>query len=1187
MTRGGRASALALALLSVIGGRSPAAAADDADVVELQVRTDRTLTDPGAPVAAARAAPASAGQSPADLLGIGAAADASGRIRLPAGARGATVLVWAPGFAPSALRADGMGPRIVTLERTPPFEVRVFGSGGSPEGGARVEVEADLPVVGADPGEASEHRAVWRAAADDRGIARFTGLPLVALAVTASAPESVDATRFPVDVRTGSVSLVLGRGARIGGTLRLLPGLVVPRTAVASIGNRTATLDAEGRFRIDGVPPGPCTLHVRGTGFAQPAPLDLFVVEGRDRTDLIVEAWRTSALVGTAHSRTDDGAPRRPLRAVRVEIAGPATLGRPPAVFDVACDAEGRFRIGDVAPADGVAVRVSAAGHVASDLPPVSFPPGADALPVAVVLERAGALTGRLADADGEALPGARVVARRATDAVAGPDVAVASTDASGAFRLDGLPAGPSVVVVTPRGAAEPARFGPWEVAEDGVAEVGHLRVVGGFALAGRIVGGPADVRVVVLRGGREVAAPELHDGAFELRGLAPGDVEVRALRGTDVGASELVTLPAGWPLALVWRGPAELRVRLVGDDDLPVADARVRLTPRTGGAAGRTFDVREADGRFTAAVPRLRWRIDASDARGRTGSAEIDLSAAEDPAAAPPEAEVRLVPGAEVRARVVDGTTGRPLEGASVTATPVDAAADAAGPSGVVDDLGTVALRGVPPGVWTFTVVAPGHPVHRTGPFAIRAGDAPDLGRIEVDGGLTIEGELLGGGRVAPAGVRVELSSDEGTRRTATGDRSGRFVLAGVEPGWATLSLTTPDGSLDEERRVLVPDVPYVWRLVIDAGARGSVAGRVVHGGRDVPFARVAARGGRGASVRVSAAADAFGRYLLEGLPAGPAEFEVRGAGQEEPWRVVLPVDGARGQELDLRLPEERVEGRVRSRLGGEPVRGARIALLAAGDPHPAGSARSREDGSFTVPHVPPGSYTLVAAHPGFGSVRIGGIVMGVGAVLDPIDVELPPEATVALRLMDERLRPVTDGWVEARAVATGDGGGAADGFVEHLDTLRASADGAGRVVVRGLARGPWRLTAGGGTFGRRDLGIVRVDEGPEELGETVLSAGGGLDVVAFRAGWGGAGGVRIEVRDALGRDPRPARRPDDALGRPDPLHTTDARGRLRLAGLAPGSYRVWAAVADGEAGAQRILVREESVVRLYVLVP
>jgi hypothetical protein len=183
-------------------------------------------------------------------------------------------------------------------------------------------------------------------------------------------------------------------------------------------------------------------------------------------------------------------------------------------------------------------------------------------------------------------------------------------------------------------------------------------------------------------------------------------------------------------------------------------------------------------------------------------------------------------------------------------------------------------------------------------------------------------------------------------------------------------------------------------------------------------------------------------------------------------------------------------------------------------------------------------------------------------------------------MRVVDAQLRPVAGAWLEARGPL-----GAAD-LEDGYTTVRAHAGPGGRVQLGGLSRGRWSLAAGAPGFGRLELGAVRVDEAPQDYGDAVLAEEAVLEVEAFDPLRGPRAGLLIELLDVYGADPRPARRADDILLGPDPQHATDARGVLRIGGLAAGTYRVRVRGAPDEL-VVRVTLRPQRITRVIVIAP
>ncbi|MCH5675891.1 carboxypeptidase-like regulatory domain-containing protein [Streptomyces sp. CME 23] len=108
-----------------------------------------------------------------------------------------------------------------------------------------------------------------------------------------------------------------------------------------------------------------------------------------------------------------------------------------------------------------------------------------------------------------------------------------------------------------------------------------------------------------------------------------------------------------------------------------------------------------------------------------------------------------------------------------------------------------------------------------------------------------------------------------------------------------------------------------------------------------------------------------ANGTYTIPGLPPGACTLQVSAYGHR-PAAVPVDVDGRGATRQDVTLhPAGTVAGTVRHARTGRPVADARITLLDA-DGVLVASARTADDGTYTLTDLTPGAYTLVAGgHP------------------------------------------------------------------------------------------------------------------------------------------------------------------------------------------------------------------------------
>lgn len=324
---------------------------------------------------------------------------------------------------------------------------------------------------------------------------------------------------------------------------------------------------------------------------------------------------------------------------------------------------------------------------------------------------------------------------------------------------------------------------------------------------------------------------------------------------------------------------------------------------------------------------------------------------------------EVALAPPATLAGKVL-GPDGRPAAArisvvpllADAGRAPVEETASAgAGPDGSfrVEGLGpgTFALRAEAPGLHAVLLARVAMP--RARPLELR------LERL-----AAVRGEVLASdGRPAAGAVVRALSSHHAVEAVAGAD--GRFALevpagahhvvtalgdeAAALPGPTTLA---PGGALDG----------VALRLGPAAALEGAVVRR---DGAPVPGAAVAVRRHGAGVVSERAAADADGRFRIEGLAPGAWDVLVSAAGLG-PGRAE-GVTLAPGQRFPLRVPLAglgAVEGRVTDPRG-EPLANARVRVVSRGDGL-AGvvprEARTDFDGRYRLAGLEAGRAELVA---------------------------------------------------------------------------------------------------------------------------------------------------------------------------------------------------------------------------------
>lgn len=562
---------------------------------------------------------------------------------------------------------------------------------------------------------------------------------------------------------------------------------------------RFARTDADGVFRIEGVPHGRWTAQAYAPGYVT--------------TGVLAFEAGTSALTieldpgGTIDGTVVDAA-GRPVAGIEVQAfgAGPDGLAREAsAVAD-----DDRLRAFDgiaiAAPTDAPAAptadpRFVAKGELGVLLGPIPYPPPPTA--------RAARRVVRIDDAPRPAPAGA-ATATPVTAVIAPPPLPIDparapiwATGADGKFRIPGLGRGSWVIVA--RGATiAVTRSKPVMITTSATALV-ELVVGPGVTVVGTIsdqrgtpIAGASVTAVLPIGGGAPDETLEAFTdsaGAYRL-GPVAGAIRIHASayghtdaeRAIDLGSAAGDPREARVDLQLV-TADAVLAGEIDDPTGLPIAGVRLTVIARKGDPAnGRTITA-DAAGRFRlAGLPpgALTVRAEASGFPAQ----ELATTATED-------LRLQLAFGGGIEGVVFDHHTGQPIGGAALTATgPGGATID--GETGVGGDF---ALAPLAVGRWKLTLALPGYlAIART--LDVTAGDRAgaitirDL-RLELERGALLGGVIRDryGSRVPGAEVTVRRTDgDEVTTARGTTDADGAFRLRDVPTGALQVTVTLGD---------------------------------------------------------------------------------------------------------------------------------------------------------------------------------------------------------------------------------------------------------------------------------------------------------------------------------------------------------------------------------------------------------
>ncbi|WP_141617712.1 carboxypeptidase regulatory-like domain-containing protein [Myxococcus sp. AB036A] len=749
------------------------------------------------------------GATPWRRAGEGTTAD-GGVLRLPAAPGDYLLSAHAPGHGPVRLEATRpLGEAETAVELRLPDGVTLSGRTVAegreepvPLASLTLRPYPGTPTAWAAPTGLPEEAA--ETTSDAQGRFAFTQLAPGRYELTAEAPGFSRRTLRLLQVpRAGEVVVGLWGASTLEGFVVDAKGQPVADAEVVAAGGTApvrVTTGEGGGFALE-VNAGTWVVSARRGDQLGRVPGPLSVAPGETLRGLVVTLGAASGLTGTVS--TVEGAPVRGAILVASPAGGQGELGR------AASEDDGGWRM-DVPPGE-YDVTVRAAGMTGRVFEAVVVNPGGHT-PLDVRLEPATAvLEGLVVDAEGRPLGGAQV---RAEPSSFSGVAHTALTDAEGAWKLEGLEAGPTSVRARREGSQrwtsrmETLKAGVVTRADFTLADSGSV-----WGQVTRASGGPLTEPALVHavpRGGSGTASTETDaQGQFQLE-LPAGVYQLVALLHQTpaiyfhMESDPFVTVPSGGAVRqdLLLKEDSVLSGVVLEPSGVPSPLAIVAAIQ--GGDFPMTRKERADEAGQFAMPPRPQGAQPLELVAHNAGRVGRLPAAHEDQA----PLTVRLEPAATLRGRVVAGSGAAPdgftleLLEANGEALPWAGAWPTtrrfAGSTFLLPDAPAQALK-----------VTVRTEDGRTGEaqVTLRPGGTSDV-EVPLTGGVaSISGRAVWsrGGGPAP-GVAVFLDKAVGGRPDAFTGQDGRFRLSDVRPGIHTVRLLPPEGRV-ETRTVKVAE--------------------------------------------------------------------------------------------------------------------------------------------------------------------------------------------------------------------------------------------------------------------------------------------------------------------------------------------------------------------------------------------
>ncbi len=787
------------------------------------------------------------------------------------------------------------------------------------------------------------------------------------------------------------------------------------------------------------------------------------------------------------------------IRTTRVEKGRRSFMfvraGTAPEKPDAVSDAQGQFRMTglEVGRYQVAAEKEDLVQKVPATLDVVD---GAENKLAPIVLEAGAALAGVVRNTKGEPVPAVQIFVAR--EGGGGPNEG--STDALGKFRIAGLPAGKSVMLILTADGFAPKQTNTTPPAEDLALTLDTSATVRGrvedavtkapipdFSVSrGEPASGAGGI-VMRLGFGNEGRSFHSEDGSFELSDVPPGKWSIRAeaagYRPADVSAVELAPGEVKEGIVLSLKVGGKLSGRVIdGARGNSIANASVSWRPSgTGGPVGFILGSgsdrqvsTDADGKFAIeGLPEGKIHLEASHPDYLEASLDVDPDQQV-------TADISLGSGATISGSVVTSDGRTPASGARVGLDAQGEAGRFGSESATADGSGGFLFEHLRAGRYQLTAqdnagTAPAREVTLTD------GQRMDGVLLQIAGGALLRGTVTGLPADKLGGLRV-FASGSAYNDGATTDDQGHFTIPDVPAGVLRVTAATALGQGRTAQATVevpegAPEVPI--EIAFEGGSR--LSGQVTRAGKPLSglFVIAVPDPPTGAG-RSSSQTDESGRYALEGLSDGSYRVSANGPGVS--YTKAFEVSG--DTQGDLTLPATTLTGVVTDESNGQPLEGADVQAETGEETQTFAVKRAATDsgGNYSIADVDAGTYRVTARLTGY---RLKTQSATVGTDPATLDFALAKGSGLSIRVADGQTGiPLSS--VQVLAFAS-------DGTVAFQG--RVTLDGGGVGEVPSLADGTYAISAFSDGYATRSLPTVNV---PSPAMTIAMTPGGRVEVRA-----------------------------------------------------------------------------------------
>lgn len=790
--------------------------------------------------------------------------------------------------------------------------------------------------------------------------------------------------------------------------------------------------DKEGRFLIPDAAPGIYDLEVEAEDFPLVTLPGLEIFD-REETDLgTLHLAAGVALDGRVIDRDGqpiDGAAIYVARQIPYE-----TQWMERASPDAWSDSEGVFTLGGLLAERRVHLGVRRSGYAPTNILSIS---AQSPEPVEILLRPTSQIIGRVVDERGRAIAGVRIESQSALHIRR-----QAQSDDGGHFTLTDVPPGKVELTAGAEG-YEPLHLNSLEVPADAPLDDVKFVLRPGATIFGVVTNAAqipqSKVRLMIGQPPLQLVDTE-EDGTYRVQGIPPGRHPLMARHENFQPTSSVLEIaddldaeaePRRFDIVLRERPGVEVLGRIVGPDNEPVGEARVRLGPSSAmTAADGTFELR--------AVPPGLHTLTAE----KNGYAKARL----------PGIEVGSVVRRGLELALHRGTTLQGtlhgLEFDDLAKVWITAVRPGESLPGAANAQGRYRITHLSPGFWTLRAWV-GAERHKSKTFTISEGEAEVEMDLDFSTGVALSGTVWkGGSPLSGANIQVLLAGTAARTGTTTSP-DGSFRLEGLETGLYELSVRG-EGNVrlyderieleTEEHLTIELDTMHLAGTLHDEATGAPLVGSAL---------RLLVIEGRRAKWIAGARSDTEGRFEFGELPPGNYTLRVRHSGYTALEEALEVWKDSPFLALEMKAADE-LTFSVALTQGGFPQT-VLVVLARDGRTLMGQRLHPTSDGRVRLTEVPPDVHELHLA-----SLQSGTLVVPISAPGDLGHLILPPGGSLDIQVPDLMESPA-----EAEVELIGPGGphrglGWGLGGVRLVEKPFLQV---GRAQAWGLAAGRWTV--------------------------------------------------------------------------------------------------------------------------------